>query len=583
MKELKNSQECSTDLWRKIARGKKISTTSKKANLLNNSKFKYKLAVYIRLSPSDEIREEGSLTSHPQRIKGFVKMKNNQEKNWGRIVETYTDKDLSGKNMNRPAFQKMCRNIVSGKINAVVVTELSRLSRSVKDFCQFWDFLKEYKVKFFSLKENFDTSTAMGELMVIQAISFAQFERQTTVERIKHGVVARAERGLTNGGQRLLGYDPHPDKKCHLVVNEKEKPIVGLIFKKFLELGSLSKTLNFLNQNQYTTKSYINKKDETKGGNRWTSGTLHGLLTNLAYIGKRELNKCNRGKDQSELNQSELYKVYKSQWPAIISKELFNDVQSRLEKNKKDIRRTGDHIYVLSGLIYCGLCGEKLVGVCAHGRDKKYFYYGHKRKMTTRGNRHMLRCHIENIPAHNLEEAIYFRVKNIVSDKRLLLELAKNNTSKNEDIIKHQKSIIQSRIEKLKAIEADLDALTISLARATNTQTQDIILGKIDVLAKKLSSLKEEIERLKEEKAKLTQGLVSTENVFSALKLVNKKLPKLDIHQKKRLLSNVIAQIIVYKDRLAVQYKGDERMEFGVGGEAFDNLSIIKNGRTDWI
>ncbi len=222
----------------------------------------------MKLSPSDEIREEGSLVSHPQRIKNFINMKNNTEKNWGKVIETYTDKDYSGKNLNRPAFQKMCRDIVLGKVNAVIVTELSRLSRSVKDFCQFWDFLKEHKVKFFSLKENFDTSTAMGELMVIQAISFAQFERQTTVERIKHGVHARAERGLSNGGQRMLGYDLHPEKKCHLKVNEEEKPIVQMIFKKLLELGSIFKVLNFLNQNGYTTKSFVNKKGEKKRRNK---------------------------------------------------------------------------------------------------------------------------------------------------------------------------------------------------------------------------------------------------------------------------------------------------------------------------
>ena len=189
----------------------------------------YRLGAYIRLSPSDEIRAEGSLVSHPQRIEDFVRYRSTQEAGWGSIIEWYTDKDLSGKDMNRPAFKKMCRDIKSGHINAVIVTELSRLSRNVRDFCQFRDFLTHHKAKFFSLKENFDTSTPMGELMVVQAISFSQFERTTIVTRIKDGARARAERGLTNGGQRSLGYDPDPTRPCHLVVNESERAYVEIV------------------------------------------------------------------------------------------------------------------------------------------------------------------------------------------------------------------------------------------------------------------------------------------------------------------------------------------------------------------
>ncbi len=551
---------------------------SKKKALKKALDCKYRLAVYVRLSPSDEIREEGSLISHPQRIKNFVKMKNSTEKNWGKVIETYTDKDFSGKNLNRPAFKKMCRDIISGKVNAVIVTELSRLSRNVKDFCEFWEFLKENKVKFFSLKENFDTSTAMGELMVIQAISFAQFERQTTVERIKHGVQARAERGLSNGGQRMLGYDPHSEKKCHLMVNEKEKPLVEFIFKKFLELGSLSKTLNYLNENGYTTKSFLNKKKEKKGGNRWTMGTLYTCLTNLAYLGKRELNKKNRNKDQSELSPSERYKVYESQWPAIVSKELFNDAQALLEVNKKHTRFK-KHCYVLSGLAYCGLCGEKIVGVVANGRDRKYYYYGHKRKMLAHGTRHLERCELENVPAHALEEAVLFRIKNLIKNKKLLIELVKNNTSQNEKSLKQHKSLMQSRIEELKAIEKDIEGLTMAIARAKDDKTQDVLLAEMDKLTEKSHALKEEIEKLKKEKSKMKEGLVSAEGVFSALKLVNKELPKLDRQQQRQLLMKVIKRIVVYKDKLGVEYLGEQNPNLDFGVQAVKNLSDFRLGR----
>jgi site-specific DNA recombinase len=120
---------------------------------VNSRSEGFRIGAYIRLSPSDEIREEGSLVSHPQRIKQFVDYRNAQSTNWGSILDWYTDKDYSGKDMNRPEFKRMCRDIKDGKINAVIVTELSRLSRSVKDFCQFWDFLKRYKPLFIVLKK----------------------------------------------------------------------------------------------------------------------------------------------------------------------------------------------------------------------------------------------------------------------------------------------------------------------------------------------------------------------------------------------------------------------------------------------
>ena len=216
----------------------------------------------------------------------------------------------------------------------------------------------------------------MGELMVLQLISFAQFEQKTTVERIKNGVHARAERGLTNGGSRLLGYDPHPDKRCHLVVNEKEKPIVQLIFQKFLELGSISSTISFLNSNGYKTKSYITTKAQHhRGGSRWTHTTTYRTLTNLTYVGKREYNKTNRNKDQESLKRTDKYKIYDGQWEPIISQEIFDEVQSTLSNNKKSLRKTKSKFnYTLSGLLYCDLCGEKLVGKSTISNDKPYYY-----------------------------------------------------------------------------------------------------------------------------------------------------------------------------------------------------------------
>ncbi len=144
MKTKKESERLHAKLsepWRNIRKGEQIETKKTPAE---SERPKFRLGAYIRLSPTGDHRDEGSLVSHPHRIRQFVESKVLQYGgSWGEIVEWYEDKDLSGKDMNRPSFQRMISDIGSGKINAVIVTELSRLNRKVKDFCEVWEFLKK--------------------------------------------------------------------------------------------------------------------------------------------------------------------------------------------------------------------------------------------------------------------------------------------------------------------------------------------------------------------------------------------------------------------------------------------------------
>ncbi|MBX2986288.1 MAG: recombinase family protein [Bdellovibrionaceae bacterium] len=213
----------------------------------------------------------------------------NRNEAWGEIVEWYVDKDYSGKDTNRPGFQKMMGDIAAGRINAVIVTELSRLSRSVKDFCDLYEFLKLHKITFFSLRENFDTSTPAGELMIMQSIAFAQFERHSIVDRIRKGARARAERGLGHG-YVALGFKLVEHRPNHREIDPKEKPYVQLIFDKMLELKRLSKVVDFLNGEGLKTKEFITKDGKKRGGNRWTRGSLHSRK--LRSSGNQHLHRC---------------------------------------------------------------------------------------------------------------------------------------------------------------------------------------------------------------------------------------------------------------------------------------------------
>ena len=552
MKELKDSPNKFSSSWREVAQGKKPKKASKK-NLKKSSI--YKIGGYIRLSPSDEIREEGSLVSHPQQIKSFVELKNSHTKNWGEIVEWYTDKDYSGGNMNRPAFKRMCSDIISGHINAIIVTELSRLNRNVKDFCQFWDFVQRHNVKLISLKENFDTSTPAGEMMVLSIINFAQFERKNIVQRIKNGSRSRAERGLANSGVPVLGYNSHSEKTCHLVINEKEKVLVQLIFNKYIELGTLAKTCEYLNQKGYKTKEYMTKAGKPYGGHRWTRGSLQRTLTNLVYIGKRELNKESRHLDQETLKEEDRYQVFEAQWESLVSEEIFYNIQSILENNKRETRRYV-HNYRLRGFVHCKECGEKLIGKSGNGRSGKYYYYGHKRTPLIKGDRHKQRCILENIPAVSLEEAVLSGLKRLKEDEELLKNLVlKANTGRSENT-SYLDGLLQSVKEKHKAAKESQEGIITAIAAAPKSKSTQVLMKKLEELETQKEVLEEEIEKLTQERKQSSSNVIDLKSAFSLLRGFNKEFHKQPSHQQRELLKNILRKVVVGRDGVWIECYG---------------------------
>ncbi|HWU44148.1 MAG TPA: recombinase family protein, partial [Bdellovibrio sp.] len=191
-----------------------------------------KIAAYLRVSTEEQAQlVEGSLDSQKYRISEFVKARCAEKKDWGKIVDFYIDDGYSAKDTKRPAYQRMMADIRKGKVNLILVADLSRLSRNILDFSNLLDFLDKWKSKFLSMKEQFDTSTPAGKMMVFNMINLAQFEREQTSERVALNAHARAMRGLLNGGRAIMGYKRDPEKPGTLMVNEEEADIVKTIFK----------------------------------------------------------------------------------------------------------------------------------------------------------------------------------------------------------------------------------------------------------------------------------------------------------------------------------------------------------------
>ena len=206
------------------------------------SKLGHKIALYIRVSTEEQASNpEGSIKSQEQRLRANVELRN-LESRFGEVVAVFIDRARSGKDTNRPELQRMLQAIRERQITLIMVSELSRLSRSIKDFCDIWELMRSLGCEFQSLREQFDTTSAAGEMVLYTIANIAQFERKQTSERISANFKARAERGLTNGGPVPFGYILDPDKKGHLLVKEEDAAIVREAFDTFLREGTLATT-----------------------------------------------------------------------------------------------------------------------------------------------------------------------------------------------------------------------------------------------------------------------------------------------------------------------------------------------------
>ncbi|MBF0594598.1 MAG: recombinase family protein [Candidatus Omnitrophica bacterium] len=338
--------------------------------------------LYIRVSTEKQAQvEEGSLKNQDHHLTQHVQMKSQLGKEPWTIVERYVDEGISAKNTNRPAYQKMIEDIKRGRINTVLCLALSRISRSTRDLLDLVDFFRQHQVDFICLKEDVDTTSPMGRLLLTFMGGLNQFEREQCGDRTRSAILARAERGLWNGGQ-IFGYDVDLARKGYLTINEQEAQIVRLAFDIYLEKGSVVRTAEILNSRGYRTKAYTSRRGKPHPSARFVHSRTYKMLTNLAYIGKKEICKSISGKPwKREVNDNSPYRVVDAVWPGIVDPEKFAEVQKLLKLNCQT-RNNGSaptkHFYLLNGgLLYCHKCGAKMVGRNGHGHKgrKAYFYY----------------------------------------------------------------------------------------------------------------------------------------------------------------------------------------------------------------
>jgi DNA invertase Pin-like site-specific DNA recombinase len=273
-------------------------------------------AVYTRKSSDDGLDQEfNSLDAQFEACAAYVASQRHE--GWRLLPASYDDGGLSGGTLERPALQRLMADIDAGQIGMIVVYKIDRLTRSPADFAKLVERLDTAGCSFVSVTQAFNTSSSMGRLTLNVLLSFAQFEREVTAERIRDKIAASKKKGLWMGGTVPLGYDPHPNHLVReLVVNDAEAHTVRTVFQLYTELKSLRGVEDRAKALGLISKPRTAPNGKPTGGQTLSRGQLHYLLSNPIYRGQI------RHKD----------KIYAGLHPAIIDALLWDSVQSSLQE-----------------------------------------------------------------------------------------------------------------------------------------------------------------------------------------------------------------------------------------------------------
>jgi site-specific DNA recombinase len=277
-------------------------------------------AIYTRKSSEEGLEQSfNSLDAQREACEAFIVSQ--RQEGWRALPALYDDGGFSGGNMDRPALKRLLEDIEAHKVDTIVVYKVDRLTRSLADFAKIVEALDARGVSFVSVTQQFNTTSSMGRLTLNVLLSFAQFEREVTGERIRDKIAASKRKGMWMGGPVPLGYSL---KERKLIVDPKEAEFIRRLFSLYLELGSVSQLKLWLDKERIRTKIRVSAAGKRSGGTAYSRGGLYKLLENKHYLGvirHREL--CHEGEHE-----------------AIVPRDLWDKVAAKLQSDNQG-RRNG--------------------------------------------------------------------------------------------------------------------------------------------------------------------------------------------------------------------------------------------------
>ena len=405
-------------------------------------------AIYTRVSTDHGLDQEfNSLDAQHDAASAYIRSQ--AHAGWTLIRSRYDDGGYSGGSTDRPALQKLLEDIRARKIDVIVVYKVDRLTRSLADFAKLVELFDAHGVSFVSVTQQFNTTTSMGRLTLNVLLSFAQFEREVTSERIRDKIAASKRKGIWVGGPLPLGYELKDGK---IIIIENEADRVRLIFRRYLEVGGVNQLVRDLRDRNFLTKVRPLATGATRGGIPFGRGSLFYLLRNRFYIGEVKY----KGE------------VFAGEQPAIMDHALFDAVQQTLTdqwSHRTVMRNKSDHL--LTGLLFDD-AGHRMVPTHATKAGVRYRYYVSlphlygESKTASVGS-------VSRIPATDIEDIIV---------KSLSEHLTQQEPVSSSSICEKDRSVIAAQIAR---IDVHKDRLTVRLkspdTEETSASTDDHVLS----------------------------------------------------------------------------------------------------------
>ncbi len=362
---------------------------------------KIRCAIYTRKSHEEGLDQEfNSLDAQRLSAENYIASQAGQ--GWVALPQYYDDGGYSGGNLDRPALQRLFTDIKEGKIDCVVVYKIDRLTRSLLDFSQIVQIFDSQNCGFVSVTQSFNTNNSMGKLMLNVLLSFAQYERELTGERIRDKFESSKKKGIWMGGQIPLGFDLG-DRK--LIINESEALTIKLIYKHYLKTNSITQVVRDVNQMGLTTKQWVSKKGKIHKGQKFNKNSIERILKNPLYIGKT-VHKGN---------------IYDGQHESIVEDKIYDEVQDIFKKKSRekivlpDSRMTTPPL--LKGLVNCGVCGCLMSPTYTIKKSKRYRYYVCSRKIRSAEDD----CKVGSISANEVENLVKNQILQLLKKPEILV------------------------------------------------------------------------------------------------------------------------------------------------------------------
>lgn len=521
-------------------------------------KEKY-IAIYSRKSKYTGKGE--SINNQIEKCKNYLTYKNIKEK-----IKIYKDEGYTGYNTKRPEFQKLLKDINNNKIKMIIVYKLDRISRNVTDFCNLKELFEKNKVDFVSVTEQFDTSTPLGNAMLMISSVFAQLERDTIAERIKDNMYELAKTGRWLGGNTPLGYE---SKKIEIIDNNKKRKLyilkqipeevetIKLLWKKLIELKGISKLESYLIKNTI----------KTRRGNYFSRFALINIFKNPVYV-IADKNIINFFKEKGSIinidkitNKNGLIAYSKriekkgktqidkdvkdwiistSYHQGIINSEDFIITWNLINKNKdKRFRKPKENESILSGIIKCKKCGSFMRPRLrkTYYKEKRNYSYLCELKEKSRKNL----CDAKNIDGIKTDKIIVEEISKIKVPTHLIKKILRKKIIKNKDsnlekLYKDNQIKIKNLIKKIPIIDNEL----------------------IEDIQKEIKKLKQNNMEIKKritiEKSKIDKKAlkkISKNIIKNHIKLFN----QLNLINKKTLIRIIIEKIEIENENIYISLK----------------------------